>query len=80
MSKRIIYSCVTLKKELEHAIAATGFDGSRAVYISHCFNSNAARLLRHGIRAKWPHADVRIVPCAGLCSFYAQDQGIIMTY
>lgn len=27
MSKRIIYSCVTLKKELENVIAATGFDG-----------------------------------------------------
>lgn len=27
MSKRIIYSCVTLKKELENVIAATSFDG-----------------------------------------------------
>lgn len=27
MSKRIIYSCVTLRKELENVIAATGFDG-----------------------------------------------------
>mgnify|MGYP000581419003 CR=1 FL=1 len=40
----------------------------------------AARLLEHGILAKWPEAPVRIVPCSGLCSFYAQDQGIIITY
>ena len=25
-------------------------------------------------------APVKIVPCSGLCSFYAQDQGIIITY
>ena len=43
-------------------------------------NQTAARLLEHGILAKWPEAPVRIVPCSGLCSFYAQDQGIIITY
>ena len=42
-------------------------------------NRTAARLLEHGILAKWPEAPVRIVP-GGLCSFYAQDQGIIITY
>lgn len=57
-----------------------GFDGSRPVFISQCNNENAAGLLEHGIHAKWPEATVRIVPCAGLCSFYAQDQGIILTY
>ena len=68
-----------LAKILEE-MAETGFDGTRTVYISHCSNANAARLLRHGIRAKWARADVRVLPCAGLCSFYAQDQGIIITY
>ena len=40
----------------------------------------AAQVLARGIHAKWPEAKVRILPCAGLCSFYAQDQGIIITY
>lgn len=57
-----------------------GFDGSRTVRISHCDNETAAGLLEHGIHAKWPQAEVVITPCAGLCSFYAQDQGIILTY
>lgn len=56
------------------------FDGTHPVLISECNNSNAARLLEHGIRSKWPEAHVRILPCAGLCSFYAQDQGLIITY
>ena len=52
----------------------------RPVLISECNNQNAANLLEHGIHAKWPDARVDIVPCSGLCSFYAQDQGVIITY
>ena len=54
--------------------------GVRPVLISECNNQNAANLLEHGIHAKWPDARVDIVPCSGLCSFYAQDQGVIITY
>ncbi len=57
-----------------------GFDCSHTVRISHCGNEHAAGLLEHGIHAKWPQAEVVITPCAGLCSFYAQDQGLILTY
>ena len=57
-----------------------GYDGVHPVLISECGNQTAAQLLHHGIEAKWPGAPVRIVPCAGLCAFYAQDQGIIITY
>lgn len=57
-----------------------GFDGSLPVQIAHCDNAAAARMLEHGIHAKWPQARVLIHPCGGLCSFYAQDQGIILTY
>ena len=56
------------------------YDGVHPVLISECGNQTAARLLEHGILAKWPEAHVRIVPCSGLCSFYAQDRGIIITY
>lgn len=57
-----------------------GYDGVRPVLISECNNQNAANLLEHGIHAKWPDARVDIVPCSGLCSFYAQDLGVIITY
>ena len=56
-----------------------GYQGTPVV-ISHCFNENAAQLLRHGIETKWPGADVTILPCSGLTSFYAQDGGIIVGY
>ena len=57
-----------------------GYNGLRPVVISHCNNERAAQLLRKGIRTKWPGAQVHIYPCGGLCSFYAEDQGIIMGY
>ena len=57
-----------------------GFDGYLPVQIAHCDNAAAAGMLEHGIHAKWPQARVLIHPCGGLCSFYAQDQGIILTY
>ena len=68
-----------LAKILEQ-MDADGFDASHTVRISHCGNEKAAALLEHGIRAKWPQAEVAVTPCAGLCSFYAQDQGLILTY
>ena len=59
---------------------ADKYDGVHPVFISECNNLNAAKLLEHGIHSKWPEAKVRIHPCSGLCSFYAQDQGLIITY
>lgn len=58
----------------------TGFDGTRPVMIAHCLNPEGAKKLQEEICGKWPKASVDVVPCAGLCSFYAQDQGIIITY
>ncbi len=57
-----------------------GYMGTGPVVISHCFNEEGARLLRNGIRAKWPNAQVVIQPCGGLTSFYAEEQGIIVGY
>ncbi len=68
-----------LAKILEE-MADTGFDGSRPVVISHCLNPGAAQTLRQQITERWSAAQVRVIPCGGLCSFYAQQQGIILTY
>ncbi len=59
---------------------ATGFDSTRPVMIAHCLNPEGAGRLKEKICSKWADASVSVVPCAGLCSFYAQEQGIIITY
>ncbi|MDD4851231.1 MAG: DegV family protein [Gemmiger sp.] len=68
-----------LAKMLEQMVD-DGYDGKRDVWISDCNNAPATEMLRHGILAKWPGAPVHESPCGGLCSFYAQDKGLIMTY
>ena len=47
---------------------------------SHCGNPAAAERLMHMVRAVFEGAQVRVTECGGLCSYYAQDQGIIITY
>lgn len=56
-----------------------GYHGSTVV-ISHCMNANAANLLKGGIEKKWPGAQVLVLPCSGLTSFYAQEGGLIVGY
>ena len=53
---------------------------TRSVMISHCMNPEGAGRLRDSICARWSNARVSVVHCAGLCSFYAQEKGIIITY
>ena len=61
-------------------IQQSGYNAQRPVIISHCNNEEGARLLEHGVHELWPTAEVVIVPCAGLTSFYAQDKGMIISY
>ena len=57
----------------------SGFKGGK-VYIDHVHNPQAAHMLARAITAKWPQAQIRVGMCGGLCSFYAQDQGLIVGY
>lgn len=56
-----------------------GFTGGPVV-ISHCNNSEGAHRLSAGIRAKWPDSKVTVLPCGGLTSFYAEEQGILLGF
>lgn len=61
-------------------MAKRGYTGKSPAFITHCQNENGAKLLRNGIRAKWPNAEVVIAPTSGLTSFYAEEQGLIVGY
>lgn len=56
-----------------------GYQGGR-VCIAHCQNPNAAAALKKLIRTSHPDADVTIVPCTALCSFYAESGGLMVGY
>lgn len=77
-----------LRKErgLERSLAAlveemktNGFDGGR-VCILHCFAAESAENLKKRILDVWENAQVEIHPTGGLCSFYAERGGVILSF
>ena len=51
-----------------------------SVIIDHCDNIDFASRLRESILSVWPTVDVTIIPTRGLCSYYAEEHGIIVSY
>ena len=68
----------SLKKLLENLEA----DGLRQgkVRIAHCRNDAAANKLSEMIQETFPEVDVSVSKCLGLCSYYAEEGGILVGY
>ncbi len=56
-----------------------GYNGGK-VRINHCFNIESAESLKAKILSDFPSADIEIIPCTALCSFYAEEGGLIIGY
>lgn len=56
-----------------------GFRGDKAA-ISHCDNPAIAETLKNSILDIWKNAEVEILPTRGLCSYYAERGGLIISY
>ncbi len=56
-----------------------GYKGAR-LKIAHCFNENAAQNLKKLIMDKFPKASVEVYSCRGLCSFYAEEGGMLIGF
>lgn len=56
-----------------------GYSGG-VVYIDHVENEPAAQALGEKIIQKWPDAEIRVLPCGGLCSYYAEREGLIIGF
>lgn len=56
-----------------------GYKGGK-VRINHCFNIESAETLKEKILSDFPSADIQIVPCTALCSFYAEEGGLLVGY
>lgn len=50
------------------------------ILISYCENKEGARELAKRLRETFKNATIRIQPAGGLCSFYAQERGLIVAY
>lgn len=70
------------KKTLETIFSEmknSGFSGGK-VRIDHCMNPGGARLLRDMIHAEFPECDIETGRNGGLCSFYAEQGGILVGF
>ena len=56
-----------------------GYSGGK-VRLAHCFNPQMAQTLSDTIHQSYPNADVRITNCTALCSFYAEEGGLMVGY
>lgn len=77
-----LHKCRGEKKALAAVfdeMKSRGFAGGR-VWIDHCLNLNAAMALKDIICHEFPECDVRIGTCMGLCSFYAEQGGLLIGY
>lgn len=66
-------------KKIMDVMASDGYAGGM-VSIDHVDNEPAAIALAAEIKKRWPSADVDIMPCGGLCSYYAEQSGLIIGY
>ena len=70
------------KKSLQTAfeeLVKGGYAGGRIV-MAHRSNEKFCQQLSELVREKYPQAAISIVPTSGLCSFYAEDGGLLMGY
>lgn len=77
-----LYKCRGEKKALEtlfEEMKRRGFMGGKT-RIAHCFNSEAAAKLKAAIQSAFPKSDVQIEPTTGLCSFYAEQGGLLVGF
>ena len=51
-----------------------------AVRIGHCGSPDAARALKELIQHRAPQARITLYPCRGLCSFYAEQGGLLVGF
>lgn len=65
----------TIVKELKE----NGWKGGK-VRVAHCFNQGAASQLAELLRKEHGTCQIEIIPCTALCSFYAEQGGLLVGF
>ena len=55
-----------------------GYCGGKAI-ITHTENEGAANNLKALVLSEYPDADINIVPTRGLCSYYMERRGVVIS-
>lgn len=65
--------------KLFERMVSEGYNGGK-VRIDHCYNEKGAKTLKNRILKEYKRADVKIDITYGLCSFYAENGGMIVAF
>ena len=65
--------------DITKQMMSLGYVGKK-LHIAHCFNEEAAIMLKKNILTIFPSADISIYPTGGLCSFYAEEGGLLIGF
>ena len=65
--------------ELMKKLQEMGYAGGK-LRISHCCNEKAAMELKQAVLSRFANADVQYWPAKALCSFYAEDGGMLVGF
>lgn len=57
-----------------------GFSDGALLRIAHCFGEEPAYLLRDAVMAEFPNTRFRLEPTTALCSFYAEEGGLMIGF
>ena len=60
-------------------VEKSGFSRGK-IYIAHSRNEEGALRMKNSILEKFPEATVEVYPCRGLCSFFAEEGGMLIGY
>ena len=77
-----LHNCRGEKKNIHtifDVMEETGYEGGKVI-IGHCFNEDTAQAVAKLVRDKYPLAEISFQKTGGLCSFYAEDGGLILGY
>lgn len=66
-------------KKLVERMSLEGYAGGDVI-IDHCFNETGANTVADIIHSQYPNANVTIAKTHGLCSFYAEDNGMLIGF
>lgn len=55
------------------------FEGGKVV-ISNCFNPEKTEYIITMLKERFPNVCVEVMPTSGLCSYYAEENGILLSY
>lgn len=69
----------TIYKKTIQEMLAKGYKGGKMI-ISHCFNNERAQYIIEAVKEYFPIENVEVMPTGGLCSYYAEQSGIIIAY